>query len=404
MKISFNIRIVLSILLTMIISISGFGQNEKDIVLGKEYSMYSEMLKKDMPYWLHLPKSYKDTIYCPQKYPLLVILDAEEHFELATSIFKFMSTRLDSKEIPEFIIVGLSGMNRIHDYTPTHSIHNPVGVEVEAFAKSGGGPKFLDFIGQELIVHLDKKYRTLPYRILVGHSLGGTLAVYDYFSEDAIFNSFIAIDPSLWWDNELLVERAKLDDLNSIKKTNRRLYISAAHNSALTIDTTPMKKSQEAFYAALEAKIGKDSVKINFQYFENEDHGTVVLPTLYHGMRYVFKDYRMKNMLEASAREISNYFEKSSKRLGMQLLPSERVIDILGNYFLNSDKEVNKARSFFELNVSNYPNSYHAHFSLAEAYKTQGDKNSAIKYYKKSLELKPSNKIARKALQEVSSK
>ncbi len=400
-----KMRIALSIFLMMIISVSCIGQKGKDIVIGEKHSVYSEILQIDKQYWIHIPSSYNDTIYSPKKYPLLVILDAEDHFELAASIIKFLSNRLDSKEIPEFIIIGLTGANRIQEYTPTHSIYSPEGVEVEAFEKSGGGPNFLKFLEEELIRHIDEKYRTLPYRTLVGHSLGGTLAVYDYISKKALFNSYIAMDPSLWWDNELLVKRIKSNDLNAIKKANRRLYISAAHNSTLTIDTTPMRNSQEAFFAALKANSNNRGViHTKLQYFENEDHGTVPLPSIYNGMRFIFQDYRMKNMLEATADEINNYFKKSSKRIGMELLPAERVIDIIGNYFLQSGKQGDKAISLFKLNVSNYPNSYHALFSLAEAYKGQGDKIGAAKHYEKSLELNSNNEIAKKALLEVSRK
>ena len=110
----------------------------------------------------------------------------------------------------------------------------------------------------------------------------------------------------------------------------------------------------------------------------------------------------MKNLLWASAEEIHAYFENSSNRIGMQLLPSERVIDVIGNYLLNDTKQVNNAIALFELNVSNYPNSYHAYYSLAEALKQKGEETSACEYYKKSLVLKPSNVLARKALEDIS--
>ncbi len=398
-------RMALSIFLTLVISASCIGQKGEDILIGKKHTIHSEILQMEKQYWFHLPASYNDTIYSPKKYPLLVILDAEDHFELAASIIKFMSNRLDSKEIPEFIVAGLSGANRIQDYTPTHSIHNPEGGEVEAFEKSGGGPKFLEFLEQELIGHIDENYRTLPYRILVGHSLGGTLAVYSYISKKALFNSYIAMDPSLWWDNEFLVKRMQSDDLDAIKKADRRLYISAAHNSPLTIDTTPMRKCQEAFYVALEANSNnRGTIQTRLQYFGNEDHGTVPLPSIYHGMRFIFQDYRMNNMFEATADEINEYFKKSSKRIGIQLLPVERVIDIIGNYFLQNENQTDKAISLFRLNVTNYPNSYHALYSLAEALKRQGDKVGAAKYYEKSLELKPNNGRAKEGLREVLNK
>lgn len=106
-------------------------------------------------------------------------------------------------------------------------------------------------------------------------------------------------------------------------------------------------------------------------------------------------------MLGASADGIQEHFNNISKTLGLKLRPEERVIDILGNYFLESAKEIEKAISYFELNVTNYPNSYHAYYSLANAESSHGQLTKAKRNYEKSLELKPNYKIAREDLKKI---
>lgn len=395
-------KIVVCFFLVLCSSLVIHSQNQEEILLAKKYFYQSDILKIERPYWVHLPKSYNDTVYGEKKYPLLVLLDAEEHFDLATGIVQFMSTRLDSKLLPEFIVLGIPNTgNRIEDYTPTHSLKNPEGNDIKAFQKSGGGPKFIDFIEKELLSKIDENYRTQNFRILVGHSLGGLLTVNSFFSDNSSFNAFLAMDPSLWWDNELLVKMAQSEILN--QETNfktKHLYISGAHNSSSPTDTTAMRKSQKSFVAALEAN-KQEFHHLKFEIFEEEDHGTIPLISLYQGLQFIFENYKMPGMLGATADEIGAYYKKSTKRIGLDLLPSERVINILGNYYLNDLNEIEKAISFFELNVLNYQGSYHAHLSLASAYEKIGDKANAIKHYEKSKQLKDDNTIAEKALREL---
>jgi predicted alpha/beta superfamily hydrolase len=384
-----------------------YSQKVKDIVIGKEISIFSDTLNQERTILIHLPNSYNDTIYSPKTYPLLFLLDAQEHFELTTGIVKFMSNRLDSKLIPEFIIVGIKSENRISDYTPTNSTLNPEGVFVDAFKQSGKSKKFLSFIENELLPKIYQDYRASSYKILVGHSLGGLIAVSDFISQDSLFNSYIAIDPSLWWDNGLLTKMVLSSKYNPKENSLKRLYISGAHNSDSPVDSTAMRVNQEKFFKAIESKKLVDT-KVKYEIYENEDHGTVPLPSIYNGLQYIFENYKMTGMLGASANEIQEHFNNISKTLGLKLQPEERVIDILGNYFLEDTKEMEKAISFFKLNVLNYPKSYHAYYSLASAQYKNGDLKNSAENYKKSLELKPEDKIIldeiTKVLQEIKNK
>ncbi|WP_339840891.1 alpha/beta hydrolase-fold protein [uncultured Maribacter sp.] len=379
---------------------TGFSQKNKDIVIGKEVTMFSDTLNQERTILIHLPKSYNDTIYAPKNYPLLFLLDAQEHFELATGILNFMSNRLDSKLIPEFIIVGIKSENRISDYTPTNSTINPEGVFVDAFKVSGNSNKFLSFVEYELLPKIRKDYRTAPFKILTGHSLGGLIVASDYISDGSLFDGYIAIDPSLWWDDGLLTKFVQSSEFNQEEDSTKKMYISGANNSNSIIDTTAMRVNQEKFYKAIKSKLNIAS-KVKYEIFENEDHGTIPLPSIYKGLQFIFENYKMNGMLGASANEIQKHFNNISQTLGMKLRPEERVIDILGNYFLESTNEIEKAISYFELNVTNYPNSYHAYYSLAIAESTYGQLEKAKLNYEKSLELKPDNIIAQENLKKL---
>jgi predicted alpha/beta superfamily hydrolase len=53
---------------------------------------------------------------------------------------------------------------------------------------------------------IDRTYRSRPYRVLVGHSLGGLFAVYALMTRPDVFQGYIAISPALWWDDQSLVK------------------------------------------------------------------------------------------------------------------------------------------------------------------------------------------------------
>jgi tetratricopeptide (TPR) repeat protein len=67
-------------------------------------------------------------------------------------------------------------------------------------------------------------------------------------------------------------------------------------------------------------------------------------------------------------------------------------------------KDVKKAIAFFAYNISNFPKSANAYDSLGEAFMIKGDKDQAIKNYKKSLKLDPNNQNATRMIRELKEK
>ena len=95
---------------------------------------------------------------------------------------------------PDIIVVGIPNTDRSIDLTPTHVVDAPDD------STSGGGENFISFIEKELMPFIDNKYPTEPYKILAGHSSGGLEVMQAFAHHTNLFNSYIAIDPSIWWD------------------------------------------------------------------------------------------------------------------------------------------------------------------------------------------------------------
>ena len=87
--------------------------------------------------------------------------------------------------MPEMIVVGIQNTNRTRDMTPTKT----------ESANSGGGENFMKFIETEVMPMVEKNYRTQPFKIFAGHSLGGLTVIYSFVSRPDLFNAYIAASP-----------------------------------------------------------------------------------------------------------------------------------------------------------------------------------------------------------------
>ena len=172
---------------------NAIGQNGTPYSIGETYKIHSKILNEDRSYILELPNSYKTS---KKNYPILVLLDGEMNYHSHSGILKHMT---QGGQIPEMIIVAITNVDRVKDYTPTKYLTNLNGSSaVENHKTSGSSTQFLEFIEQELLPEIEQNYRTNAFKTLVGISHGGLLVVSAFLSKETSFNGFISMDPSFW--------------------------------------------------------------------------------------------------------------------------------------------------------------------------------------------------------------
>jgi predicted alpha/beta superfamily hydrolase len=302
-------------------------KKDEDVNIGKKYSIRSKVLKEERRYWVYLPHSYSAGNK-KQGYPVLYLLDGDAHFQSASGVVQFMSSGINGNcQIPEMIVVAIPNADRTRDLTPTHSSLGISGNE-EAFLKSsGGGDAFLKFLRDELFPQIDSTFHTIPSRILVGHSLGGLLAIHALLEEPKMFHGYIAIDPSLWWDNELLTQHAE-KKIGAIRQLRKSLYISSANTpKILNSNPTKMQKAIRKFVNTLETAQTKN-FRLGFQYFDAEDHGSVPLLSLYYGLLYIFEGFKHAGLESLPA--MKTRLRHLSKRWGGDVVPGEGDVNGMG--------------------------------------------------------------------------
>jgi uncharacterized protein len=354
----------------------------------EHFSLYSKVLKETRPCLVYLPPSYNNHKYLPQKYPVLYLLDGDSHLPWATGVVYFMNAGINfNYQIPEMIIVAIPNTDRTRDLTPTHSMKTITGKDVPGFASSGGGDKFLDFLQEELITQIAAKYRTQPYRILAGHSLGGLITLHALQSRPQLFQACLAMDPSIWWDDQVLTRRAEAMKTNAFRGP---VYICMSDGNPVP---APWEIAIHDFVESLRTK-SPPSFRVSLEYFKSENHPSLPLLGLYHGLNFIFEGYSPTADEWDKPAGLSAHFKQTSEQLGYSALPPEAYIDGLGSWELDSAHDTNAALAFFQLNASNYPTSFNAWQSIGNAFKIMGDKDSALKCYTRSLELNPDNRDA----------
>jgi len=250
-----------------------YTTNAQDTVLngfykGKLDSLHSDALGQQRLFQVFVPPSWKqgDTT----TYEVLYVLDGGNwNTGLVTKIQRFIE---GEGNMPPAIVVSVMGIDRNIELTPTHlATWN---------APTGGAENFLKFITHELIPYIGKTYPSDGDNTLWGHSLSGMFAIYAMLNEPTAFRSFIAIDPSCWWDDNYVPKLAakKLPALSSMQAT---LFIAGREGNALhemridTMETVLEKNAPMGLHWKLITYAG-------------ESHSSVRLKSTYDGLRFTY--------------------------------------------------------------------------------------------------------------------
>ena len=248
-------------------------------------TIHSNVLNEDRKIYIHSPKP--DSADSDERFPVFYIMDADNHFELLAQYADYLS-RPDVLAIPKIIVVGITNTDRRRDLTPTKSILDYAGKpdSSDISKPSGGNENFLQFISTELIPTIDKNYKTEPYKIFAGHSFGGLSTINCLLNHPDMFDAYVAVSPSLWWDHEYLL---KLTDekLKSNTALNKKFFYSDGneggsnsffHKDLLKLDSLVAAKNLT----------GLDHM---YKHYPTETHMTEPITAYYHALRFIFKDY-----------------------------------------------------------------------------------------------------------------
>ena len=215
---------------------------------------------------IYLPEGYnKDSA---KLYPVVYLLDgsANEDYPHIAGLVQFLNM---SDLMPKSIVVGIANVDRKRDFTfPT-----TIPEDVKDYPTTGKSERFMTFIEKELQPYIEKNYKTNESKILIGQSLGGLLATEILLKKPDLFNDFIIISPSLWWDNESLLNKLP-EHLKSNPLSKKRIFIGVGN------EHPTMVKDAKVLSESLEKQLDKSNQLI-YKYFADENHATILHTSVY---------------------------------------------------------------------------------------------------------------------------
>ena len=356
-------NIILVLLLIPLLSVAQqFKSNP--IENGIRIKFNSRIMGEERTIWIRVPASYNEASSSTQTYPVIYVLDGKSAFFPVTGVVSFMSEEDHvNYQIPEMIVVGVDTENRFRDLTPNKSTKQANGEESKTpeqklmMSGSGGGEKFLNFMKVEVFTYIEKNYRTNPFRIYVGHSLGGLTATYTFLKHPDLFNATISIDPSLWWDGAKYVNEAP-ELLKTMPKDQIRKYYvsvidSSSYGGSLQFHTNAIFNIGKAM-----ENVSSKKIQYKVDYIANTDHSSIPLLSWYNGLLFIFEGYHKSHFDYMKDPDlIESHFKEVEAKIGLKMNPSQDIFKILVHYLTSPDRYPDpvKARKVLNMALKYYP-------------------------------------------------
>jgi uncharacterized protein len=358
-----------------LIIIAAVAQDDIAPPIPQKLVVHSSILNEDHIIWVRTPHGYE---LGKNPLPVLYLTDGPGHINEIGSTIDFL---VDNGRMPALIVVGIANTDRVRDLTPTHSSDKDSSGK-ETLPTSGGGDHFFDFIQTELMPEIEKRYRTTPYKIFSGHSLGGLMAIHILTSRPDMFQAYIAVSPSLWWDHQHTLHQAQ-DFFAAHDELNKTLFFSLGGEGA------DMQDGFDQLKKSLTAKAPKD-FRWDSARFPDETHSSTVLRAHYAGLRMIFADWPVPRDKDGAPTGgmagIEQHYRDLSQRYGYTIPVPENEINNFG-YRLMGDKKFDEAIAVFKHNVELYPGSANVYDSLADGYENVGKLDLALQNCQRAVEV-----------------
>jgi predicted alpha/beta superfamily hydrolase len=248
-------------------------QKAEPLVFGETFTIDSKLLHETRRINVYLPPVYSGA---PDvRLPVLYMPDggmAEDFLHVAGLV----QVSVGNGTMRPFLVVGIENTQRRRDMTgPTE---NPEDRKIAP--KVGESAAFRAFIRQELMPQIKARYRTTEERAIVGESLAGLFVLETFFLEPDLFDTYIAFDPSLWWNRETLVVDAP-----------RRLRAATAHEKTVYFASSDEKGIIDPAQrlASILTKDAPPALHWHYEKMPEEHHSTIYHPAALRAFRALFK-------------------------------------------------------------------------------------------------------------------
>lgn len=236
------------------------------LVIGDTFTMRSAVLDETRRINVYLPPAYSAAP--DARLPVLYMPDGgiAEDFLHVAGLVQVLS---GNGGMRPFVLVGIENTERRRDLTPPTENAD----DKKIAPRVGGSAKFRAFLRDELLPEIEKRYRTTKERAIVGESLAGLFVLETLVVEPQLFDTYIAIDPSLWWNDGKLAAQARTS-----KAAQRTLYVAVSGEKG-------MDEAAERFLLALPDGATR---RVVYASKGSETHATIYHPAALDAFRDLF--------------------------------------------------------------------------------------------------------------------
>jgi hypothetical protein len=248
-------------------------ENAGPLVIGETFTIDSAVLGETRRINVYLPPGYAESRSA--RLPVLYMPDgglAEDFLHVAGLV----QVSVGNGTMRPFILVGIENTERRRDMTgPTES-----EADKKIAPRVGGSAAFRAFLRRELMPQVKARYRTTDETAVVGESLAGLFVVETFLKEPDLFDTYIAFDPSLWWNGQKLVN-GLAEDLRKRPKLSKTLYVANSDD-----EMTPGTMQR---FADILSKNAPPGLRWHCERMPEEHHSTIYHPAALRAFRAVFK-------------------------------------------------------------------------------------------------------------------
>jgi len=247
--------------------------NKKPLIIGEIIAFKSGILNENRILNIYLHSYSTDSIN--KHYPVIYVLDGTitEDFLHIVGIIQFGSYPWVNM-IQESIVVGIANVDRKRDFTfsPKNEAYK------KDFPSSGGSQNFIECLEKEIQSTIEQNFRVTENKTIIGQSLGGLLATEILLKKPDLFDQYIIISPSLWWDNETL-----LDFIPAQCQSKKSIYVAVGKEGKI------MENEAKAIYKKL-LKHPENFSNVYFDTFKGQNHANILHLAVYNAFLKLFAD------------------------------------------------------------------------------------------------------------------
>lgn len=377
---SFSVLLAISIAAGSFVISPAHAQDKSDgkpVSIGTFRQLHSDVLDEDRSLLVCLPRDYEES---SMSYPILFVLYGGQirgYFADAVHVVDRLS---EEGSIPKMIVVGVANVARYRDLSPVGRRGSASGIE-----------PFSRFFVEELIPFIESEYRTKDYRVIMGPQAGAAFGLYSLAKRRGLFDAFIVENPFRSQPVHDVLMPMVAEIMDEGFPTLTYLQITCPDREG------HVEKTVEVEYVRSFEKMVTDKSPHNLtlvvHYIEkNKDF----LPPLRlkEGLRGLFREYRFPDNREIRGLEdITAQYTELSERFGFEVDVPERTLAAKADE-LSERGAIDSATEILEYLVEIHPASVDGYWRLANIHRTQGDREKAIEYYRKCLEIIPNMRPA----------